>query len=60
VHVPDWHVSLCVHLSPSLQVVPSFFVGFVQAPVPGSQLPASWHWSDALQVTAAPAVQAPA
>jgi hypothetical protein len=42
-HVPAWHVSLCVHALPSLQVASFGFGGFEHAPVCGSQLPASWH-----------------
>src|SRR3569833_1472014 len=35
------------------------FTGLEQAPVPGSQLPASWHGSLAAQLTAVPPTQAP-
>ena len=51
VHVPDWHVSFKSHASPSLHVVPFAAVGFEQAPVLGLHVPATWHWSDAAQVT---------
>src|SRR5206468_2734425 len=37
---PAWQVSVCVHMSPSSQVVPSVLVGFEQLPVDGSQVPA--------------------
>ena len=40
VHVPDWHVSVWVQASPSLQLVPSLTAGSLQAPVLGSQVPA--------------------
>jgi hypothetical protein len=49
VHVPDWHVSVCVQAFPSLHVVPFVFAGFEHTPVFGSHVPASWHWSDAVQ-----------
>jgi hypothetical protein len=42
-HAPFWQVSLCVHALPSLHAVPLGFAGFEQAPVAGSQVPASWH-----------------
>ena len=51
VHAPDWHESVCVHASPSLQLVPFVAAGFEHAPVPGLQLPATWHWSSAVHVT---------
>jgi hypothetical protein len=50
VHVPDWQVSVWVHALPSLQVVPLLATGFEHAPVEVSQVPATWHWSDAVQV----------
>jgi len=49
--VPAWQLSLCVQAFPSLQLVPSGSAGFEQAPVAGLQLPAEWHWSDAVQIT---------
>jgi hypothetical protein len=36
---PAWQVSVCVHMSPSSQPVPSVFSGFEHAPVDGSQVP---------------------
>ena len=39
VHVPDWHVSVCVHALLSLQDVPSAFGGFEQTPVPVLHVP---------------------
>jgi hypothetical protein len=41
--VPDWQVSLWVQALPSLQDVPLVAMGFEQAPVDGSQVPATWH-----------------
>ena len=42
-HVPLWHVSPMVHALPSLHVVPSLAAWFEQVPVPGLQVPATWH-----------------
>ena len=47
-----------MHVFPSSQLAPLAFVGFVHVPLEGSQSPAEWHWSCAVQVTAVP-VQAP-
>jgi hypothetical protein len=58
-HEPDWQVSPVVQALPSLHVVPSAFAGFEHAPVTVSQVPAEWHWSDALHVVVVPLVQAP-
>jgi hypothetical protein len=44
---PLWQVSPLVHALPSLQRVPLAFAGFEQVPLAGSQVPGSWHWSDA-------------
>jgi hypothetical protein len=44
---PLWQVSSLVHALPSLQVVPLAFGGFEQVPLAGSQVPGSWHGSDA-------------
>src|SRR6266516_2169961 len=59
-HVPAWHASPVVHASPSSHAVPSSFGGFEQRPVDGSQIPASWHWSCAVQRTTAPPTHVPA
>jgi hypothetical protein len=59
VHAPAWHVSVAVHALPSVHVVPLTFAGFEHAPVGGSHVPAVWHWSCAVHVTAMPAVQLP-
>ncbi len=51
VHTPLWQVSVCVHALPSLQVLPLAFAGFEHVPVVGEQVPAVWHWSEAVQAT---------
>jgi hypothetical protein len=58
--VPLWQESVCVQRFPSLQVVPFAAAGFEQTPVLALQIPATWHWSMAAQVTWLPAVQTPA
>ena len=60
VQVPAWQVSVCVQTLPSLQPVPSGWFGFEQRPDVGSQVPTTWHWSSAVQVTGVPLVHAPA
>src|SRR6058998_324237 len=60
VHAPAWQVSLRVHALASSHAVPLGFAGLEQVPVVGSQVPASWHWSGAGQVTAFAPVHAPA
>src|SRR5580658_5965346 len=59
VQVPDWHVSVCVHALPSLQLVPLLAAGFEHTPVLGLQVPATWHWSSAVQRTGFAPVQSP-
>ena len=59
VHVPAWHVSVCVHALPSLHEVPFVATGLEQAPVLVLQVPAVWHASLAVQVTGAPPVHVP-
>jgi hypothetical protein len=59
VQVPVWHVSVCVHAFPSLQLLPSDFAGFEQTPVPVLQVPAVWHWSLAVHVTGFAPVHVP-
>jgi hypothetical protein len=44
---------------PSLQAAPSVLAGFEHAPVPGSQVPALWHWSLAVHTTGFAPVHAP-
>src|SRR6266481_7487579 len=58
--VPAWQVSVWVQALPSLQAVPSAFCGVEQVPLAGSQTPATWHWSSALQTTGFAPVQVPA
>src|SRR5206468_729296 len=59
VHTPAWHVSAVVHALPSLHAVPSGLAGLEHVPVAGSHVPASWHWSWAVQVTGLLPVQVP-
>jgi hypothetical protein len=60
VHVPLWHVSVFVHELPSLHAVPFVAAGFEHVPFAGSQVPATWHWSEAVHVTGLPPVHVPA
>ena len=50
-HTPPVHLSPPVQFLPSLHSVPSAFAGSEQTPLVGSQTPAEWHWSLAVQVT---------
>jgi hypothetical protein len=50
-HVPAWQVSAWVQALPSLQEVPLVLGGSLHSPVEGLQVPASWHWSLAVQST---------
>jgi hypothetical protein len=59
VHEPLWHVSFSVHALPSLQLESSLLLGFEHCPFAGSQVPATWHWSSAEQVTLLPPVHEP-
>src|SRR5439155_64072 len=59
VQTTPWQVSVCVQALPSVQAAPSGFAGLEQRPVAGSQVPASWHWSVAAQVTGFVPVQTP-
>ena len=56
---PFWHVSPLVQASPSLQAAPFVLAGLEQVPVAGSQVPATWHWSEAVQTTGLLPVQTP-
>ena len=49
--LPPWQLSLCVQALPSLHAVPLAAAGFEHWTVAGSHVPASWHWSEAVQVT---------
>src|SRR5438552_2605552 len=60
VQVPAWQVSVCVQTLPSLQAVPSALLGVEQVPLAGSQEPATWHWSSAVQMTGFVPTQVPA
>jgi hypothetical protein len=44
-------VSVCVQAFPSAHAEPLALSGFEQIPVAGAQIPTSWHWSLAVQVT---------
>src|SRR5512143_4161577 len=57
--VPVLQASPVVHRSPSLHAVPSGLAGLEQIPGAGSHTPASWHWSDAVQITGAPLLHVP-
>src|ERR671935_3067971 len=57
---PPWQVSVRVQALPSSHVVASASAGFEQAPVAGSQAPAVWHWSEAVQTTGSAPTQEPA
>jgi hypothetical protein len=59
-HAPLWQVSLWVQALPSLHAVPSAEAGFEHWPVAGSQVPATWHASDAAQATGFAPEHAPA
>ena len=59
VHVPPWHVSVCVQALPSLHALPSGFAGFEHVPVAGLHVPGLWHWSGAGQTTVLPPVHVP-
>src|SRR5437870_6020965 len=59
VQVPLWQVSVGVQALPSLQAVPLLAFGLEHWPVPVSQVPATWHWSSALQTTGLAPVQVP-
>jgi hypothetical protein len=52
-------VSVWVQALVSLQAVPSDWGGFEQRPVPGLHVPATWHWSLAVQTTGLPPVHVP-
>src|SRR5207247_1200051 len=59
VQVPLWQVSVCVQGLPSLQAVPLLVCGLEHWPVAVSQVPATWHWSVAVQTTGLLPVQPP-
>ncbi len=57
---PAWQASPVVQAFPSSQGAPSALDGLEQVPVAGSHVPATWHWSEAAQVTGLAPVQVPA
>src|SRR5262245_9892048 len=57
---PASQVSVWVQASPSVQAVPFGLSGLEQMPLAGSQTPASWHWSRAVQTTGVAPTQSPA
>src|SRR5215831_14615326 len=59
VQVPPWQVSPVVQALLSLQLVPLAAFGFEQTPVDGLHVPATWHWSCAVQVTGLDPVHVP-
>src|SRR2546427_795162 len=59
VHTPLSQVSVCVQALPSLQAVPSALGGFEHMPVLVLQVPASWHWSSAVQTIGLEPMQVP-
>jgi hypothetical protein len=59
VHVPLWHVSVCVHALPSLHVVPFVATGFEHVPVLVLHVPTVWHASLAVHVTGLEPVHTP-
>jgi len=60
VHTPAWQVSLCVQAFPSEHDTPSDLAGLEQSPVLVLQVPALWHWSEAVHVTGLAPVHTPA
>src|SRR5947208_2723922 len=59
VQVPLWQVSVWVQALPSLQAVPLLAFGLEHWPVAVLQVPATWHWSEAVQTTGLEPVQVP-
>src|SRR5437867_577282 len=57
--LPLWQLSDFVQASASSHADPSGFAGFVQTPVDASHVPASWHWSCAVQITGLPPTHVP-
>jgi hypothetical protein len=58
-HTPPVQTSPVVHALPSLHTVPFAAAGFVQDPVAGLHVPATWHWSLAMQVVGVPVMHTP-
>src|SRR2546422_852478 len=59
VQTPALQASPSVLASPSLHGLPSGVTGFEQVALSGSQTPASWHWSWAVQTTGLTPVHVP-
>src|SRR5436189_17348 len=59
VQVPRWQVSVWVQALPSLHAVPLLAFGLEHWPVAVLQVPATWHWSSAVQTTGFEPVQVP-
>src|SRR5207253_1179292 len=59
VQLPPWQVSVWVQALPSLHAVPLLAFGLEHRPVAVLQVPATWHWSSALQTTGLEPVQVP-
>src|SRR5262249_18631071 len=57
---PAVQMSPTVQNSPSLHAEPSALSGLEQVPLAGSQVPATWHWSSAVQTTGLVPTQVPA
>src|SRR5438874_2651999 len=57
--VSSAQVSVCVQALPSLQGAPSGLAGLLQVPVAGLQVPAVWHWSEAVHTTGSVPTQVP-
>src|SRR3989475_353005 len=55
---PASQVSVCVQALPSLHGAPLGLAGLLQKPVAGSQAPAVWRWSAAVQATGLAPTQA--
>jgi hypothetical protein len=60
VQTPDWQVTFKSHALPSLHALPLGAVGFEHWPVAGLHVPATWHWSLAVQTTGVDGTQCPA
>src|SRR5436190_1299577 len=58
--MPASQASVRVQALPSSQPVPSGLAGLLQAPDAGLQVPAVWHWSEAVHTTGFAPTQAPA
>src|SRR5947208_8077585 len=57
--VPLWQVSSFVQALSSVHAVPFVLGGFEQTPVVVSHVPATWHWSEAVQTTGLEPVHVP-